>query len=344
MSDNQSIEEWITVTKKQWIDKPTHRDGYLTYPTIEKTCRLPDFFTDAENHQTIYAESVFAPSEKIKVALESLDEFDHKNNIDSFLTSFHRHDFFELVYVYKGYCTTTIEGDVCVLKEGDICLYNMEAIHQLGIDNEETAVFNILMKRELFDHTFMQLIDYTNLVSGFFMRSLQKIASPSGHLVFSLTKENDACKFANRIIAEFYTQKDMYKNMIYSNLVCLFISLSRQYQNRIVKLSGKKSKIDIEQVLVYIASNVSSITLDKLSTHFSYTPRSMMRLIRKYTYRTFSDILTEFKMATACSLLREKKKSIDEIAAEIGYNDRSYFDKVFKRMLLMTPARYRKEN
>ena len=68
----------------------------------------------------------------------------------------------------------------------------------------------------------------------------------------------------------------------------------------------------------------------------------MIRLIHSYTYRTFRDIVTEFRMEEARNLLKDPSLSIEESAMQTGYQDRSYFDKVFKRTFHLTPAQYRK--
>ena len=101
--------------------------------------------------------------------------------------------------------------------------------------------------------------------------------------------------------------------------------------------------MDIVRVISYISVHYKDITLETLAGHFNYTQRTMMRLIKKYTYRTFSSLVMEFRMNRACTLLKEGRMTIEEIAAQTGYGDRSYFDRVFKQCHGITPARYRKE-
>ena len=104
-----------------------------------------------------------------------------------------------------------------------------------------------------------------------------------------------------------------------------------------------EDKVDIVRVISYISVHYKDNTLETLAGHFNYTQRTMMRLIKKYTYRTFSNLVMEFRMNRACALLKEDRLTIEEIAAEAGYGDRAYFDKVFKQYHRITPARYRKE-
>ena len=48
-------------------------------------------------------------------------------------------------------------------------------------------------------------------------------------------------------------------------------------------------------------------------------------------------------MEKAKELLQNRELSIARIAVQLGYNDQSYFDKVFKRYEAITPAQYRKK-
>jgi transcriptional regulator GlxA family with amidase domain len=43
----------------------------------------------------------------------------------------------------------------------------------------------------------------------------------------------------------------------------------------------------------------------------------------------------------AAELLRHTDKGLLQIALEVGFNDQSYFTKVFRRYLRMTPREYR---
>ena len=47
-------------------------------------------------------------------------------------------------------------------------------------------------------------------------------------------------------------------------------------------------------------------------------------------------------MHRAQQLLKYSHLSLQEIAAEVGYNERSHFEKVFKNQYGLTPSQYRK--
>lgn len=336
--DKEILIRWIREEKASSPYTPDSRSGYLTNLSSPDIQKNPYFFSGGPYNTITLEEN----GEDISVALETIKDSEWQAGVRFFTTAFHNHEFFEMIYVFRGRCLTTIEEMEVPLTQGNLCIYNLKTIHSLKIEDPDSAVFNILISKELFDRTFLQLIHANSPVSGFFIRSLYNIPGPSGHLVFSLTAQSPERFYLEKILAEFYQKSPLYHNLMYSNLVCLFILLSRSYQKQLTAETTGTKKIDVVQLLSYLSVHYRTVTLKQLARHFGYSSRTMIRLIHSYTYRTFRDIVTEFRMEEARNLLKDPSLSIEEIAMQTGYQDRSYFDKVFKRTFHLTPAQYRK--
>ena len=69
-------------------------------------------------------------------------------------------------------------------------------------------------------------------------------------------------------------------------------------------------------------------------SHFSH-------LIREKTGRTFTDLMAQYRVDRAKILLRRTGTSIIQIAMDCGFEDQSYFTRVFKRYVGTTPRVYR---
>ena len=64
----------------------------------------------------------------------------------------HKHDFFEFVYIHQGSCTNIIDSVSIPLKQGDICLMNTNAMHQIKLNNvKQDIIFNLLVKESIMD-------------------------------------------------------------------------------------------------------------------------------------------------------------------------------------------------
>ena len=308
--------------------------------------RLSDFWKaltiTGEQFHTLPDAEYFDETSSIAVLLETLDCVDARNGIHWKKSVFHNHDFFEIIYVYQGHCSTTSSRVNIELSAGDFCLYNLQAVHQIGISSEEDAVFCILIKKDLFQQVLFQLQSRNNLVTEFFLRSLYQIHAPEQRLVFR-SQENPRCEvILQMIIEEAYQKRCLSQDFLRSMLSALLTELFHNHLETINRLSSQKSgEVNISQVIAYIGNHLSSVTLEQTANHFGYTTRSMIRYFKKHTNSTFRQILLDLRMKQAADMLRNCSLSIQEIAAEIGYTNRSYFHKCFQEYHGMTPAAYR---
>lgn len=58
---------------------------------------------------------------------------------------------------------------------------------------------------------------------------------------------------------------------------------------------------------------------------------------------TFSQYVTQYRLNTACELLKHSQKQISEICFTVGFNDLPHFVRVFTNTLGMSPSKYRRQ-
>lgn len=98
----------------------------------------------------------------------------------------------------------------------------------------------------------------------------------------------------------------------------------------------------LEKTFDYIRKNFhKEITLDEISKLNGMTPVSFSRFIKKRTGKTFIDSLNDIRMGYATRLLIDSTESISEIAYKCGYNNISYFNRLFKSKKKLTPKEFR---
>ncbi|WP_135554387.1 AraC family transcriptional regulator [Paenibacillus cymbidii] len=86
------------------------------------------------------------------------------------------------------------------------------------------------------------------------------------------------------------------------------------------------------------------LSLDGIAEALNMSPVYLGRLIKKYTSKTLSDYINEYRIERAQELLRGSDKLIAAIAEETGFASNSYFGKVFKKYVGITPNEYRLRN
>lgn len=87
--------------------------------------------------------------------------------------------------------------------------------------------------------------------------------------------------------------------------------------------------------------NKTSVSIQQLSVLFGMSQRNFTRRFRLATNTTPLKYLQTQRLAEAKDLLQNSNLSISEIAYRVGYLDVSYFTKLFKDFLSITPKQYR---
>lgn len=73
-------------------------------------------------------------------------------------------------------------------------------------------------------------------------------------------------------------------------------------------------------------------------------PSAFSRFFRRVTGRTFVDYVSALRIALACKLLTETGKPILDICFEVGFGNKSNFNRQFKRRRGTTPQRFRDDH
>jgi YesN/AraC family two-component response regulator len=88
-------------------------------------------------------------------------------------------------------------------------------------------------------------------------------------------------------------------------------------------------------------SYTSDISLTELSKKYEISIGYLSQRLKNELGLSFVDYVSSMRVQRAKELLRNKNISVEEIARQVGYRDCSYFIKVFKKIVGMSPHKYR---
>jgi two-component system, response regulator YesN len=98
----------------------------------------------------------------------------------------------------------------------------------------------------------------------------------------------------------------------------------------------------IEKVEKYILIHYKKkLVLRELAVMYNMNSNYMSSIFKKILGKGFSDYLTQVRLNHACDMLLNTKMSINEIAQESGFENSSYFYRVFKNAFGITALKYR---
>lgn len=123
-------------------------------------------------------------------------------------------------------------------------------------------------------------------------------------------------------------------------LISLIVSMIERFKD---SLSTKKSS----EVLMMSAQNFiqqnlgADFGIEEISDFLGISCSYFCLLFKNHFGETFVEYLTRQRIETAKFMLSGSEKSITQIGAEVGYQERRYFTKVFQKYTGMTPSEYR---
>jgi AraC family transcriptional regulator len=123
-----------------------------------------------------------------------------------------------------------------------------------------------------------------------------------------------------------------------------FYARSGKVAATIQEPTHRLSPQQLHRVSAYISDHSNQdLTLEVLAQQAGFSPFHFARLFRKTTGVTPHQYVRRERLAHARRLLESTRLSLAEVALESGFGDQSYFTRVFKGALRVTPAAYRRE-
>ena len=99
----------------------------------------------------------------------------------------------------------------------------------------------------------------------------------------------------------------------------------------------------VMQACQYVVEHVDEeITLTSISETLSISKNYFCSLFKNETGENFLSFVTRIKMKRAQFLLREENLRVYEVCDLLGYTDTTYFTRLFKKYIHMTPNEYKK--
>jgi len=250
----------------------------------------------------------------------------------SFVEKPHRHNSYVLVFFTSGSGIHEIDFDTFSIKAGSLFVLQPGQMHhwELSADIEGYVVFysqqlyNLYFgQKKIEDYPFSNAV--TNKPEVVFNPDEVKAIQPYFELLF---KESSYKKM--------YTQ-----DKIMNLLDTINIEIARKYtgtdlhHTHVYNVKIKDFEIVLEQY--FRTQKLPSFYADKLNI----TLKHLNRICKEVIEKTATEVITDRIILEAKRMLTDKQLSINEIAETLGYEDYSYFTRVFKKRVRLSPTAFR---
>ncbi len=252
----------------------------------------------------------------------------------------HKHNYVELVYVFAGEITHYIDEKELITRPGDLLLMNQHVKHSVKRAEAGDIAVNFIILPEFFDIP-LQMIKKQNILADFLAGTFRQQISVPQYLLFQLGNQMQIRNLMENIIRPLISHIEYEEVINQYSMGLVFLYLINHIDTLAENSSQNYESILIQAVLKYIRTQYKTASLNHLAEDLNQSQSVISRMIKKNTGFTFQDLLMRQRFQKAVVLLMETDLPVEEIAANVGYENMSYFYRQFKARYGMTPRQYR---
>ncbi len=262
----------------------------------------------------------------------------------------HKHDFYEMMYVLEGEVDVRMENQLVHYSAGDACVINRSVSHleqyvgafhicYLQFSTKWAAAVAGMLKRE---QTGGELVSFFQEEDA--SEDRREIAEfrrvESG---FALMQDDSASMLVREMIREMENRYPGYEPMIQVLMLRLFCVLlyPALFETDIRHLQATGKDRLFEELKAYIEQTNGAVVRGELEEQLHYSADYLNRIVRRRTGMSLVTYAQNFRMQKALQLIETSDESIEAISRELGFPNKAWFYRLFKKTFQMTPVEYR---
>lgn len=253
----------------------------------------------------------------------------------------HTHNYVEIIYMCSGTTTHIINGkERVVLQQGELLFLNSHARQEILPAGEDDVAINFIVLPEFFHQTF-QMVEEDNVVRDFLIGTLQKQHEGMDYIHFQVADVIPVQNLVENLIWSLLYEEGGKSAVNQTTMALLILQLS--HHTDLIRVVGRDQfdKRLLFSVLRYIEDNYKEGTLGELARLTRQPVSGLSRFIKREAGQTFQQLLMQRRLGQAAFLLTATGLAVEDIIAAVGYDNSSYFHRIFKEKYGVTPKKYR---
>ena len=249
----------------------------------------------------------------------------------------HWHEEMEIISIKKGRGRVVADQIVYGVEEGDVMAVFPGQLHSIyGVDDQRMDYENIIFSLSLLMGTEEDLCTERYLLplvreqvrEPLFMRKGMKGYEAFDGCIRTLDRVSEARGSGYQLAV---------KGHLYS-----FLYLAVQSGLTLQEKRPGRARERIKQVLGYIEEHYGEeLDISQAAGMCFYSQSHFMKYFKQYTGQSFVNYLNDYRLSRAGGFLRTTGDTVTEIAGRCGFDNLSYFNRLFRRKYGMTPKEYR---
>ena len=252
----------------------------------------------------------------------------------------HTHNYIEVIYMCSGSTRHIVNGEEVILRQGELLFLNQKVTQEIYPAGENDIAVNFIILPEFFDYGLKMMETEENLLRDFIIDCLRGENGTNGYLHFKVADILPVQNLVENLIWTIMHRQPNKRSINQATMGLLFLQLMNCMDKLETDEGSGRQKLIIT-VLSYIESHYRDGELSELAESLHYDVYWLSKEIKKRTGKTYTELLQAKRLSQAAYLLGTTSMSVMEVALAVGYDNISYFHRIFQKKYGCTPRAYR---
>ncbi len=249
----------------------------------------------------------------------------------------HTHDYVEVVYMCAGATTHIVNGRRIRLEQGELLFLSQSATHAVCRAEQQDVAVNLIVLPDFFKAPLAAMGEEETPLRRFLVDCLCGQNTGPGYLHFAVSGVKPVQNLVENLLWTLLEETPNKRKMCQMIMALLFLQLTGHTE----ALLGAQQDTAVFQVLRYIETNYAHGSFSEIAQKLHYDPSWLSREIKRTTGKTFTRLVQEKRLAQAAFLLKNTDRNVSDIALAVGYENISYFHRIFAAAFGTSPRGYR---
>ena len=250
----------------------------------------------------------------------------------------HSHDYVELVYVCSGTSRHVVNGVPIELQQGELLFLSQSASHSVLPMAEGDIAVNFIVLPDFFTNILGALGTESTPLRSFLVDCLCGVKDGPGFLHFRVAREKTVQNLVENLLFILVEGGGAVRKMSQLTMTLLFMQLSERTQ----MLASREDRM-VLQVLQIIETEYVHCSLAEIAERLHYDLCWLSREIKRKTGKTFTQLVQQKRLSQAVFLLQNTRRNVADISQSVGYENISYFHRLFEKTYGISPKAYRQQ-
>lgn len=249
----------------------------------------------------------------------------------------HTHDYVEVVYMCAGETRHIVNGKEICLKQGELLFLGQRARHEVCRAGAEDIAVNFIVLPEFFSGTLSVLGEDATPLRHFLVDCLFGQNFGPGYLHFQVAQDPPIQNLVENLLFTLTRNTPNRRTVSQMTMTLLFLQLMGHTD----KLAWDGGEEVVLKLLRYVEEHYAQGSLTEVAGILGWDVPALSREIHKKLGKTYTELVQEKRLIQAAFLLRTTNRKVEDVALAVGYENISYFHRIFRGTFGISPRHYR---